>query len=128
MITINQDKKIQILRGSVLALLNAECDKRMAALVADYPEHEQKTFTKQEAEARTYLADSMSATPLIDELAAYRGIAKADLAARILGKADSFAVNSGRIVGHRQKLEDQLAAADKIEDIEEIDPLVGWPV
>lgn len=113
-------------RVELKAAVNQECDLRMSALVASYPAQEVATFAKQETEARAYLANNAAATPLIDALATNRGVPKAELAARIVAKADAFAVYAGRVIGYRQKLEDQIDAATEAT-LGTIDPLAGWP-
>jgi hypothetical protein len=112
-------------KATKLAAINAECDRRINAAVLSYPDTEVLTFAKQETEARAFLADALAATPMIDALATNRGIDKAELAGRIIAKADYFATYTGAVVGHRQKLEDQVNAPDA--DLDAIDPLAGWP-
>lgn len=92
------------------AALIADCEKAIATIRAGYPENEVLSWSKQEAEARALVADSNAATPLLDALAGERGIAKAELAARVIAKADTFAALSGALIGQRQRLEDQLDA------------------
>jgi hypothetical protein len=115
------------LKASKLAAVNTECDRRMSLLVAGYPEREQQTFPKQEQEARAFTANASAATPMIDALVANRGIDKAELVTRIITKADLFAQYSGAVIGYRQKLEDQIAAAADKVALDMIDPLAGWP-
>lgn len=90
--------------------VNGKCDEMMRSIEASYPESEVKTWTKQEEEAKAYLADNQVATPLIDALVANRGLDKAELITRILAKAQAFAVVAGTIVGVRQAHEDALHA------------------
>lgn len=89
---------------SVLARLRQECDRRLAALKAGYPESEVLSWDKQEAEARA------GGGPLVSALAAARGLDEQELIRRILAKAEVFAVLSGTIIGQRQALEDQVRA------------------
>jgi hypothetical protein len=96
-------------------------------LVDSYPENEQKTFSKQEAEATAFTADPASHIPMIDALAAYRGMDVAELAARILLKAEAFATYSGAVIGHRQWLEDAINAVETQDELDLIDPASGWP-
>jgi hypothetical protein len=112
-------------RSAKLTAINAECDRRINAAVLSYPDTEVLTFAKQETEARAFLADALAATPMIDALATNRGIDKAELAGRIIAKADYFAAYTGAVIGHRQKLEDQVNAENA--DLNAIDPLTGWP-
>lgn len=104
-----------------LAAINRECDRRINASVLPYPETEILTFAKQETEARAFAVNQDAPTPLIDALAANRGIDKVELVSRIIEKADYFAGYVGKIVGYRQKLEDLVHAGA------EVDPLAGWP-
>lgn len=119
---------IDLHRAEKLAQINIECDMRMSALVVSYPENEQKTFAKQEDEARAYMANPASATPMIDALALNRGIDKGVLVSRIIAKADLFAQYSGAVIGYRQKLEDEINAAQTVEALSAIDIASGWPV
>jgi len=93
-----------------LASINASCESEIAAISAGYPASEVLSWPKQEAEARAYTADNQAVTPLLDSLAAARGISKAELASRVIAKADLFAQVSGAIIGKRQVLEDQIDA------------------
>ncbi len=93
--------------------INASCEAEIAAISAGYPSSEVLSWPKQEAEARAWTADNQAVTPLLDSLAAARGISKAELASRVIAKADLFAQLSGAIIGKRQGLEDQL---DTISD------------
>lgn len=99
------------LKAAKLNEINAICEKSIAVLRAGYPDSEVLSWSKQENEARAFVADANAATPLLDALATARGIGKADLAGRVIAKADTFAALSGALIGKRQGLEDQIAAA-----------------
>lgn len=99
------------LKAAKLAELSGACSSRMEAIKAGYPADEVSTWSKQESEARAYTASNTAATPLLSALATARGIALADLAARVIAKADAFAAASGAIIGKRQKYEDAVNAA-----------------
>ena len=92
--------------AGVLLWLHQECDRRLAALKAGYPESEVLSWDKQEAEARA------GGGPLVSALAAARGIDEQELIRRIMVKAEAFAVLSGTIIGQRQALEDQVRAGE----------------
>ena len=123
----HDDAILTSMRASMLLVINAQCERRMRALVEDYPEQERQTFSKQEGEARACTVDQTAATPMIDALAEYRNIEKEELVSRIIGKADIFAIYSGRVIGYRQRLEDQILAASTQAALEVIDPTDGWP-
>lgn len=93
-----------------LRAINAACDAEVAALAAKYPDTEVLSWYRQEREARELQADPNAATPLIDNIAAQRGITREDLAGRILAKAEAYALDAGAAFGRRQALEDQLEA------------------
>lgn len=90
--------------AGVLLWLHQECDRRLAALKAGYPDSEVLSWDKQEAEARA------GGGPLVSAMAAARGVDEQELIRRILAKAEAFAVLSGTIIGQRQALEDQVRA------------------
>lgn len=90
--------------------INAACDAEVAALAAKYPETEVWSWYRQEREARELQANPQAVTPLIDNIAAQRGITREDLAGRILAKAEAYAQEAGAAFGRRQALEDKLEA------------------
>lgn len=93
-----------------LAIVNFDCETAIAKITAGYPSSEVLSWPKQESEARAYIADNAAATPLLDALSQARGVAKADLAGRVIAKADAFSALSGSLIGKRQALEDALMA------------------
>lgn len=105
-----QAPAIDQLIANKLASIASSCEAEMIALTGGYPDAEILSWSKQEMEARAYMLDNAASTPLIDALATARGIAKLDLAERIIAKADAFASYSGALIGKRQGLEDQLQA------------------
>lgn len=110
-----------------LAEINAECERVMASVTATYPQSEMLTFDKQEQEARAYLTDAGASVPLLAALAASRGLELPELVRRVLAKADAFAVVSGAIVGQRQAMEDRLALARSVADVDGIDVTYTMP-
>lgn len=93
-----------------LADINNDYEADIAAIKRGYPDSEVLSWPKQESEARAFLASASAATPLLDSLAGARGLSKADLATRVIAKADAFAQLSGALIGRRQALADALAA------------------
>jgi hypothetical protein len=120
-------KDVDTLRADKLAEINGKYNTATSALVSTYPSTELLTFDKQETEARAYNADPAAGTPLIDALAAGRGMDKAELVSRIIKKADAFAVAVGYYTGQRQHYEDLLSAAVTAEDIAAIVPVYSMP-
>ena len=90
---------------------------------AGYPDDEVQSWAKQEAEARAYAADNAAATPLLSAMSQARGVVLAELVAKVIEKADLFAVASGRAIGTRQACEDAIHAAQTPEEA----LAVVWP-
>lgn len=101
-----------------ITAINAACEQAIASIQSGYPASEVLSWPKQEAEARAYVDDPRAMTPLLNALADARGIDKAELVARVISKADAFALYSGAMIGKRQALEDALNAlpADATEE------------
>ena len=100
--------KLQIVaKATTLSDASDDYEKSVAAMTKGVPQSEKDTWTKQEAEARGYLVDPLSATPFIDSLSTARGITKEYLVPKIIEKADAYAVALGTLTGVRQKVEDE---------------------
>lgn len=104
-------------REDAMQRINMECSISLSTLRATYPDDEVTSWAKQEAEARAWLADNSAPTPLIGSLASTRGIPLDILAAKIIEKADAFAVLSGQIIGLRQAREDAINAASTAAEV-----------
>lgn len=114
-------------KAAKLSEINKAADKIMAALISTYPDHEIRTFDKQEAEARAYMSDPEAPTPLLSALAKARGISMDELVKRVIAKADAFAAASGYIIGQRQALEDQLDTCKTLEEVQSIVVIIYPP-
>ena len=93
-------------RGEV----HAEARQRRDLLAPNYPQHEIDTWDQQRREAVAYKADPLAGVPLLASMATARGWTIADLADRVLLKANAFATGGGAILGAQQALEDQIEA------------------
>ena len=111
-------------RAAALNAVNARCAKELASVRAGYPDDEVQSWAKQEAEARAYLANPSAQTPLLSALCAARGMDMAELAPKVVAKADAFAVATGTIIGTRQACEDEIYAAKTAEEAS----AVVWPL
>lgn len=90
----------------VKALTNAQAD-------------EVSSFTKQENEARAWLANNTVNTPFIDGLLVARdlGETKAELVDKIILNADAYATAYSRILGKFQKISKKIAAATTKDEL-----------
>ncbi len=94
------------------AIVRAGGARRLAALAGDYAPAERETWDTQQREARAWLADNAAPTPMLSAIAAGRGIALADLVAKVMANVEAFEAASGAILGQQQALLDALAAVD----------------
>lgn len=99
-----------VLKKTKLAEINREFEKSIQQVIDGIPATERESWKKQEDEARAYISNNSSITPLIDALALSRSVDKAELVTRIIAKADLFAGISGSLIGRRQALEDAINA------------------
>lgn len=97
-------------RARKYAEINNGCQAALASLTATYPDRELLTFERQEREARALLAGDVADVSHITAIAQGRGISVKDLAQKVVGKAEAFALASGALIGQRQKYEDRLEA------------------
>lgn len=96
----------------------------VAAITSPYPGDERDSWPKQEAEARSYVANNTASTPLLSAIAAARGIAQSDLAARVITNADNFAGLAGAAIGRRQARMDAISAAVAAKDLTALQAIV----
>ena len=99
-------EKISNLNASAQAFINS------AAEIDKIPEFEVQTWTIQAAEAKAYAADNTADTPVLDQIAASRGIPAATLKAAALRKTLAYERLSAHIAGQRQALQSKIAAAE----------------
>lgn len=106
-------------KAAKLAEINRECDVILQQAVAGYPETEQQTFYKQDAESAAYLENPETAeTPFLTTLATARGIDLDTMVEKVRAKTDAFAQLSAFICGQRQAMEDTLDALETVEEVE----------
>lgn len=86
------------------SLVKGEGVRRLRALVAQYSDAERETWPPQVREAEAVLADPAASAPLLGPLAQVRGITIAEMAQRVLTKADAFAGASGAILAAQKAL------------------------
>ena len=97
-------------RYGVVSAINAAFESACAALLTDEPPSASATYATQEAEAEAYTRTPSAATPMLDTLAAVRGIPKAELVERVLRKAGLYKQAAGLLLGQHQRLMDLVAA------------------
>ena len=104
-------------KAAKLTEINAECQKAVAALAADYPDSEVQSWPQQVKEAMALSADPQADAPLLTAIATARGLPAAELASRVMGKMNAYAGASGALIGRRQAAEDLIDVAATPEDV-----------
>lgn len=82
-----------------------EGERRILMLGPEYTAAEKETWPRQEKEAEAYTALGVAAvTPLIDGIAAGRGVTRAEMAAHVLMKVAQFSQASGALLGKQAEI------------------------
>jgi len=105
-----------------LSEINVAAETVLVQLKKSYPKSEIDTWTRQALEARAYDADNLAATPLLDGIAASRGMERVELIGRAKAKADAFDVVLAATIGKRQKLVDQIEAVTSDSELD----FIAW--
>lgn len=106
--------KISQLNAAAQAFINtsAEIDK--------VPDFEMQTWSIQAAEVRAWAADKTAPTPVLDQIAASRGIDADKLKAAALRKTLAYEKLTAHVAGQRQALQAKIEAAKTVEALEKI--------
>ena len=107
-------EKISNLNASAQAFINS------AAEIDKVPDFEVQTWTIQAAEAKAYAADNTADTPVLDQIAASRGIDAAKLKAAALRKTLAYEKLTAHVAGQRQALQSKIEAAKTQAALEKI--------
>lgn len=111
---------IEMYQLQKLQEINDACEAELGKLRETYPMSEILSWDRQEQEARSWLLDNNTPTPLIDNLAKARGIDRIELINRIIYKSDMYLIAVGNAVGKRQGLEDRIFEAKTVAELEKI--------
>jgi len=84
--------------------------------------YEAVSWTKQEAQARAWMVDNATATPIIDALLIARNMSetKEELINKIIAKADAYEVLYGQVLGKFHNREKALEVATTLEELKAI--------
>ena len=88
----------------------AASDGAVAAYMNQFSQVERETWSKQQAEVEAFVADPKSPTPVLDSLAAARGISREEQIEKAKAKVTAFVPLSCYIVGKQQGYEDAIKA------------------
>lgn len=101
------------LKAALLTNLNAAAQNFVDAHsgASQVPDFELATWPLQSTEAQAWAADKSAPTPILDGIAAARGLDKDKLKAAALKKALAYSALSAIVAGKRQAIQDQIEAA-----------------
>lgn len=104
----------------VRAATEAQAFIDQAAGSADVPDFEIQTWATQAAEAMAWEADNSAATPMLDTIAAARGIGRESLIKKALKKAREYRLLTAHVAGRRQAIEAAINAATTLDALDAI--------
>ena len=107
-------EKISNLNAAAQAFINA------AAEIDKVPDFEVQTWSIQAAEARAWAVDKTAPTPVLDQIAASRGIDADKLKAAALRKTLAYEKLTAHVAGQRQALQSKIEAAKTQAELEKI--------
>nr|DAJ31495.1 MAG TPA: hypothetical protein [Bacteriophage sp.] len=101
------------LKADLLTKLNAAAQNFVDAHsgASQVPDFELATWPIQSTEAQAWAANKSAATPILDGIAAARGLDKDKLKAAALKKSLAYSALSAIVAGQRQAIQDQIEAA-----------------
>ena len=111
------DQKAALLGQAATA---AQAFVNTAADVDSVPDFELQTWPLQLAEALAWSDDPAAATPVLDTIAAARGMEPDKLKAAALRKALAYSALSAHVAGQRQALRDKIEAAKTVAALDKI--------
>lgn len=115
-------KKLSEAKADKLVELNqaAQSFVNAAADLDSIPDFEMQTWPIQAAEAQAWVADNTAATPVLDRIAAARGMDADKLKAAALRKALAYSALSAHVAGQRQALQSKIEAAKTVAALDKI--------
>jgi hypothetical protein len=122
MIGINTDKALVQAKTTKLVEVTTTYSTAITALVGNTDQYELTSWTKQEAEARAYVADNKVLTPLLSGMVVARGLSETvvDLAHKIIANADAYQVAYATILGTYQAKQKAINAATTVTEVQAI--------
>ena len=91
-----------------LMLINREYEEAINNLTEDISKDEKDTWVKQESEARAWVLDKSSPTPLLSAMCEARGCSLEYMVGKVIEKSDLYTIEVGRLLGEKQRKEKEL--------------------
>lgn len=112
----DRDLAVKYNKFVMLKVIADRFSERMKNLTVDASDLEVATWEEQKREALVYQSDNTASTPLIDILAAGRGITTPELVAKILVNVETYKVKLANLLVEQQQLEQRVKACQTIPD------------
>lgn len=102
--------------------IKTDYESSVKNMIGDTDTSEMASWTKQESEARAWITDNMEITPIIDNLIIGRAMeeTKAELVAKIIIKADAYAVAYAQVLGQYHAKQKAIEVATTVTEVEAI--------
>ena len=120
-VTVEQAKTAGIEQATAL------CDAVLAPLGREYGAYEMATWDQQYSEALAYKADPTADVPLLASMCVARGVSIATLADRVVANRNAWVALTGNVIGQRQRIVDQISAAETVEAVMAVDMTITLP-
>lgn len=119
---IDEVQRLIDIRSAKLSAINAAAQAYInRASGADLlPAYEVQSWPLQALEAKSWQADPTAATPILDGIAAARGVAADTLKAAALRKTLAYEAVCARVAGRRQALQTAVEKAKTVADIDAV--------
>lgn len=119
---LNPPKTLNETKATKLSIIKTDYETSVKAMTGNTDPAEMASWTKQEQEARAWVADNAVITPIIDNLIIGRamGESKADLVAKIITKADAYTVAYAQVLGAYHAKQKAIEVAKTVAEVEAI--------
>lgn len=109
-------------KDSKRSTIKTDYENAVKAMTGNTDPAEMASWTKQEQEARAWIADNAVITPIIDNLIIGRamGDSKADLVVKIIIKADAYTVAYAQVLGAYHAKQKAIEVAKTVAEVEAI--------
>lgn len=91
-----------------LMIINREYESAVANLTEGIHKDERDTWVKQENEARAWVVDNNSPTPLLSAMCEARGCSLEYMVGKVIEKSDLYTAEVGRLLGEKQRKEKEI--------------------
>lgn len=119
--SLDEVKAVRIMAATAL------CDAVLAPLGREYGAYEMATWDQQYSEALAYKANPTADVPLLASMCVARGMSIATLADRVVANRNAWVALTGNVIGQRQRIVDQISAAETVEAVLAVDVTITLP-